>query len=193
MTNSAEFNHDGLPPEERVRYAPEQLVEYLRAEFDAAYRKERSEDEQGVTAPNGSFYVRKPLVDNNESVLLEQTTRIVMRPPFIVARDEQPREFVEVYAVFLRGQDGHMVGDTSGYFADQYIVREFENGHSGPLQLVTEHGVFIADTQDFDTVGGFGVVQSLEEQLAEIARPIEEAERLYGKLSGYNIVATAGD
>lgn len=203
--SAAEFpqpEHSHLSDEELLINAPEMLLDYIRSQFDAAYRKERDDDSADISMQNGSFYVNvwPEAVDGHS--LLGRTSRIVMRPPFSVVNADQPYEFVEVYAVFLRGEDGHMVGDDTGYFADQYLVREHTASGYEPIQLVTEQGVFVADTSSFDVVAGFNrstsaetdeVIPTVEQMITETFKPFAEADRLLGKLSRYNIVATTND
>lgn len=171
----------------------EKLIEYLRSQFEAAYREEAYDSEQDTVFDNGTFYTQMHVAQDGHHQLEELSIRVILAPPLNVSRVEQPREYVEVFAIFLRGEDGHMVGDASGYFADQYLVRQFSDGHTHPYQLVTDDGVFLADLDEFDAVAGFGSLAqpplTLDEELTQISAPLLAAQQLYTVISRCNIVA----
>ena len=87
-----------------------------------------------------------------------------------------------------------MVGDESGYFADQYLVRLFQFGRYGKFELVSDEGVISADVESFDPVGGFSGIEEVAEDIAQevdmAVKPIIRANELHRLLAGWNIVAT---
>ena len=184
-------------PQEEVRLdATDLLLEYVRAQFEAAYQKERIEDlTQGTALDNGSFYQPHVIPGAEEHPLTRNSKRIVMQKPFSTMVLSTKKEFVELYAIMLRDEDGHEDGEPGGFIADQYIVRRYSNGRFSPHELITDEGVFRADVSEFDPVAGFGVSDlqddtSLISQLEDVFAPVERAHNLYQLLSGYNIVAT---
>lgn len=175
-------------------FDPETLVDYIRTQFNSAYQKETAMNLHEEPFANGSFYQQVPIPGADHHEMVRQSIRIVMKPPFSTLVLSQYEEFAELYAVHLQGEDGHVVAGEDGYFADQYLVRQYSNGHYTPFVLVTEDGVHDVDLEDFDIVAGFGALeaaetQTPEEQLEEMFRPIRRAYDLHGLLSRYNIVA----
>lgn len=187
---------DGINPE--ANFDPcSVLVEYLRMQFIAAAQKERAENELEPAAPNGSFLVSVPNIGDTEHELVANTKCIVMRLPYTRGSPDVVTDFIEVYAVFLRGGDGHVVADSTGYFADQFVAREFNNGEYSGFELITEDGVLPTDLTEFDPTSGFSesseaAVVSVDQQLADLFKPLSRAQELYDKIKQYNIVATVG-
>ena len=192
--------------------APDVLVDYIRDQFEIAYRSGASDSTRDRVARNGSFLKIIPFVevDENEPLgtvrpgiehLLSNTAMIVMREPFTMGRPDRPLDFVELYAIFLRGTDGHIVSDVSGAFADQFLVREHTEQGYEPFVRVTEDGAFPVDLDlDFDPVRGFDVadvhdhsVEDIEAVMAQASAPVVEASRLFELLSRYNPVAISND
>ncbi len=173
---------------------PSELVDYLRTQFEAAYQKEHAMDQHQGSFDNGSFYQQIPIPGVNQHELVRQSTRIVMKPPFSTMIFNGKDSFAEVYAIYLRGEDGHMVGDESGYFADQYLVRLFQFGRYGKFELVSDEGVISADVESFDPVGGFSGIEEVAEDIAQevdmAVKSIIRANELHRLLAGWNIVAT---
>lgn len=171
------------------------IMDYLRMQFLAAAQKEKAENEVEPAAPNGSFLVTVPNIGEMDNELIVNSKCIVMRLPYTRGTPDAVADFIEVYAVFLRGEDGHVVADSTGFFADQFIAREFESGEYSGFELITEDGVFPADLNGFDPESGFpeltdGEADSVDQQMSDLFRPFTRAQELYDKIKFYNIVAT---
>ena len=178
---------------------PQDLVEYLRTQFLAASKKEEQMNSNTSSFDNGAFYQRVPIPGAFGHELTRGSTRIVFKPPFSTMVLVQNDTFVEVFAVQVRGEDGHELADSSGVTASQFLVRRFERGSYQPFELITENGVYDADLNEFDPVSGFGTisdesgsaeVKDLEEQIADAMKPLARAHELFDLLSTLNIVAT---
>lgn len=185
---------DGSNPE--TDYDPcSALVDFIRMQFVAAAQKERVENEIEPAAPNGSFLVTVSNIGNAEHDLVKNSQCIVMRLPYVRGGADTLADFIEIYAVFLRGEDGHIVSDETGSFADQFITREFTGGEYSEFELISEDGVFPTDLSEYDPTAGFadsesGAVASVDQQVQDLFRPYTRAQELYDKIKFYNIVAT---
>lgn len=156
------------------------LMQYLRDQFEDAYHKDTEEDIRGETAVHGRFH--REVVLPGENLAPAGSWRIVMKPP-------HPRDVhgdrAEVYAICLRGTDGHLTADYTGLFADQFLIQDFENFQSLGYWLITDEGVFPASIQDFDDVLGFE-----QETSRDPLATLDLTETYLAKLSRYNIVAS---
>ncbi len=174
-------------------HTPHDLVEYLRTQLEAAYKKEGQMDTSKTAFNNGSFFKQVAIPAMNDHELTRRSTRIVLKPPFSTMVLSQNDVFAEVYAIALRGEDGHEMGDITADLPEQFLVRQYEHGRYTPYELVTDEGVYPVEVAEFDPFLGFGAVDDefdLESQIADAMRPVTRADELYGILSGYNIVAT---
>ena len=179
-------------------HEPQDLVEYLRTQFEAAFMKEQQMDMHQKPFNNGSFYRQVFVPGAFVHELTRNSIRVVLKPPFSTLVLSQNDIFAEVFSVHLRSEDGHEVAGDSGAPIDQFLVRRYEHGKYSPFELVTSDGVYDADLNDFDLISGFGTVPELENdydkdieaQIADAMRPLVRADELYEVLSSYNIVAT---
>lgn len=196
MTMAHQHENFDSPQHEVLHNAPELLIEFIRAQFEAAYHAQYSADEVERSTQNGDFYSRRPLVGEYEHEAVGSSIRIVLSAPYSIKKPSIEHEFVEIYAIFLRGEDGHMVPGISGDFADEFIVHRFKDGTYESNLLVTDDGVFEADLNEFDPVGGFAKlddtrVDSVEEQMEAVLRPFSRAQELYDQISVLTVVATS--
>ncbi len=159
---------------------PSDLVDLLSARFAQAYDLEYG-PEAGVATKRGSFI--KDVVLPVGPAFTRGTKRIVFRLPF--PSYEHPKTYTEAYAFPLRSVNGH--SDDGGFegLASQYLLRTFQEGEAGSWELVTSDGIFDADVEDFDPVGGFGRMGQ-----DHPLRPYMRARERFVQLSQRNIVAS---
>lgn len=169
---------DNIYPEEG--FPPSDLITYVRELFNDAYSLKYRQLSKEISGNNGSFLRENILPGGHEST--RRTQRIVLEPP----RPRTSNIYTEVYAINLRGIDGHETGDTSGYFADQYLIRDVIDGEPQELELITDDGVFAVDVNEFDIVNGYGV----HNNDSSVLKPIDRAETRLANLKTMNLIAT---
>jgi hypothetical protein len=165
--NQPEKKHEEL-------FDPEELFDYLQTRYAQAYSGEDMDYPTiNRSTRNGRLYQRMRIPGAEHHPGLKDSTRIVLRPPFSTLMLAQEAEFIESYAVFLRGEDGHEVGDESGELADQYLVRLVSRGKYGAFELVRQDGTFLADLSSFTPHLGFGIL----EEDADVPHEQTESEK----------------
>lgn len=190
----ANFTGDNQEPSKgETLFDPGDLFEYLKAQVELAYQKEQGEDSRQRTELNGSFYQRVPIPGND--TVPRKSSRVVMQPPISIIMLDRKREFAEIHAITLRGEDGHEISDEEGLFAEQFLVRLYQAGKLSDFFLVDELGVHDTSLDNFDIMTGFAVGSSatkeaVEAMVDEIFKPMRRAEDLYNIVSRWNIVAT---
>lgn len=187
------------PSAQELGQAPNNLIEFVKEQFETAYQQEDFENSRNKLTNNGSFYKREVLAGPHESPIIEGTTRIVMCPPISATSDEKIAELAEIYARFSTSHNGFKVADSSGFFADQFIVRLYQDNHSLGYELVTDSGTYPADFSEANYLGGipgidteneYGKDADIESIIENAGKPILRSHELFNLLSTYNIIAT---
>lgn len=159
-----------------------ELMECLRGYFEDAYRQKYESRSFNMHATHGAFVKNVPLEAGH--VLTRGADRLVLKLPHPF---DSPNSYYEVFAINLRGRDGHMVADTSGVFADQYLIRETYEGEAGPFLLADEDGVYQADLSTFDEVEGFTKDISHAQDVLEVQ---QQADLLLHELRRRHIISS---
>lgn len=159
-----------------------ELMDCLRGYFEDAYRQKYESRSFNLNASHGAFVKNVPLEVGH--VLTRGADRLVLKLPHPF---DTPNSYYEVFAVNLRGRDGHEVADTSGVFADQYLIRETREGESGPFLLADEDGLYHADLNIFDEIEGFSKDPNSGHDVLAIQ---ECAQRLLQELRMRHIVSS---
>jgi hypothetical protein len=172
--------HEGEPrPDGQEFTRSDQLIDYLRGQFQDAYSKQWNEDLRAETAVHGSFYQTVPLPTGHE--LTRDSVRIVMKLPH---PHDTPSSYYEVFAIYTEREDGTTLPDVSGFFASQFLVRDCTHGE--PIHwLVNDDGARKLDLDiDFDKVTGLAA-----EEPDNPFEPYFDAVNLLEDMGRYNIVA----
>ena len=181
--------NEGYPPEgyrpefepgRFEQFPPEALISYFQNQFRDGYVKQNSELSTDDSIYNGEFVRSEPVEEAHN--ITRGSHRIILKPPHPT---DTAGFYCEVYAIFDKRLAESTNDEIPGANARMFVVRDFNNGRSGPFFLVDEDGAICIDIFE-DGI----ITASDDDIIPDSIAPLERAESMLKKFKHYNIVAS---